>query len=44
MDDLDEDNRKLFVSFLRALMKINPEERPWTMELLRHPWLGIEGI
>ncbi|KAK6083887.1 serine/threonine protein kinase [Seiridium cupressi] len=44
MDDLDEENRKSFVSFLYALMKINPKERLSTMDLLRHPWLGIVGL
>ncbi len=44
MDDLDEDNRKLFVSFLRALMKVDPQERLSAMDLLRHPWLGIVGL
>ncbi|ROW00303.1 hypothetical protein VMCG_07277 [Cytospora schulzeri] len=41
MDDLDKENRKLFVSFLRALMKIDPQERLSTMDLLRQPWLGL---
>lgn len=44
MDDLDEETRKSFVSFLYALMKIDPQERLSTMDLLRHPWLGIEGL
>ncbi|KAK6079535.1 serine/threonine protein kinase [Seiridium cupressi] len=44
MDDLDEENRKSFVSFLYALMKIDPKERLSTMDLLRHPWLGIVGL
>lgn len=41
MDDLDEENRKLFVLFLRALMKIDPQERMSTMDLLRQPWPGL---
>ncbi|KAH8680716.1 kinase-like domain-containing protein [Xylariales sp. PMI_506] len=44
MDDLDEVNRKLFVSLLHALMKIDPQERLSTMDLLRYPWLGIGGL
>lgn len=44
MDDLDQEDRKNFVSFLRALMKIDPQDRLSTMDLLRHPWLGIEGL
>ncbi|KAF3769136.1 kinase-like protein [Cryphonectria parasitica EP155] len=41
MDDLDAENRKLFVSFLRAIMRIDPQERLSTMDLLRQPWLGL---
>lgn len=41
MDDLDEENRKLFVQFLRALMKLDPEERKSGMELLSEPLLGV---
>ncbi|KAI0158954.1 kinase-like domain-containing protein [Pestalotiopsis sp. NC0098] len=44
MDDLDQEDRKNFASFLRALMKIDPQDRLSTMDLLRHPWLGIEGL
>lgn len=44
MDDLDEETRKSFVSFLYALMKLDPQERLSTMDLLRHPWLGIVGL
>ncbi|KPM41814.1 hypothetical protein AK830_g4752 [Neonectria ditissima] len=36
---LSEETREEFVSFLRALMKINPADRLETMDLLRHPWL-----
>ncbi|KAI1487280.1 kinase-like protein [Biscogniauxia mediterranea] len=38
--DLAEDARDEFVSFLKAMMKINPAERLSTEDLLRHPWLG----
>ncbi len=44
MDDLDQDNRELFVSFLYALVKIDPLKRLPTMDLLRHPWLSIVGL
>lgn len=37
---LDEEVRERFVSFLLALMKISPEERPTPEDLLQHPWLG----
>ncbi|KAI8946735.1 serine/threonine protein kinase [Xylaria longipes] len=37
---LDEDARERFVSFLRAMMKINPAERLSAEDYLRHPWLG----
>lgn len=30
-----------FASFLRAMMKINPAERPSVETLLAHPWLGV---
>lgn len=29
-----------FSSFLELMMKIDPEERPSAMDLLRHPWLN----
>ncbi|KAL2674253.1 hypothetical protein Neosp_012704 [[Neocosmospora] mangrovei] len=29
-----------FSSFLKLMMKIDPEERPSAMDLLRHPWLN----
>ncbi|KAI1505630.1 kinase-like domain-containing protein [Biscogniauxia marginata] len=38
--DLDQDIREEFVSFLQALMKINPADRLSTSDLLRQPWLG----
>lgn len=44
MDDLGQENRKNFVSFLHALMKVDPRERLSTMDLLRHPWLELTGI
>lgn len=36
---LDAGVRELFVSFLLALMRTNPTERPSPEDLLRHPWL-----
>ncbi|KAL7796099.1 kinase-like domain-containing protein [Trichoderma ceciliae] len=36
---LGQEHREDFVSFLTTLMKIDPEERPSLMDLLRHPWL-----
>ncbi|TGJ78567.1 hypothetical protein E0Z10_g10195 [Xylaria hypoxylon] len=38
---LDQDTREAFVTFLRAMMKIDPAERPSPEDLLRVPWLGI---
>ncbi|KAL6696969.1 kinase-like domain-containing protein [Trichoderma pleuroticola] len=32
--------RECFVSFMNLLMKIDPEERPSALDLLRHPFLG----
>ncbi|OPB41808.1 hypothetical protein A0O28_0103680 [Trichoderma guizhouense] len=32
--------REYFVSFMNLLMKIDPEERPSALDLLRHPFLG----
>lgn len=37
---LDLETRDEYVSFLQALMKINPRSRWEVMDLLRHPWLG----
>ncbi|KAI0856463.1 serine/threonine protein kinase [Xylaria cubensis] len=37
---LDQDRRETFVSFLRAMMKIDPAERLTSEDYLRHPWLG----
>lgn len=37
---LDQEERDQFASFMRYIMKVDPEERPTTMELLKHPWLG----
>ncbi|KAJ5363805.1 CMGC protein kinase [Penicillium cataractarum] len=34
---LDKEVRERFVSFLLALMKTSPEERPMPEDLLRHP-------
>lgn len=36
---LDGEVRERFVSFLLALMKMSPAERPSAEDLLRHPWL-----
>ncbi|KFA79084.1 hypothetical protein S40288_07043 [Stachybotrys chartarum IBT 40288] len=36
---LSPDLREVFVSFLRAIMVIDPEQRPEPIELLMHPWL-----
>lgn len=36
---LDGGNKRKFVTFLRSLMRIDPEERKTTMELLAEPWL-----
>jgi serine/threonine-protein kinase SRPK3 len=44
MDDLDQEYRKNFVSFMHTLMKLDPQERLPAMNILRHPWLGIEGL
>jgi serine/threonine-protein kinase SRPK3 len=40
MPGLSQERREDFASFLKLMMNINPEERPSTMDLLRHPWLG----
>ncbi|KAI2101906.1 hypothetical protein LOZ34_005632 [Ophidiomyces ophidiicola] len=37
---LHEEDKKEFVMFLRSLMRIDPEERKTTKELLAEPWLG----
>ncbi|KAH8120747.1 serine/threonine-protein kinase SRPK3 [Trichoderma asperellum] len=37
---LDQEQRECFVSFLKTMMKIDPEERPTPEDILRHPWLG----
>lgn len=39
MGRLDEESRRKFAMFLYSLMKIDPEERKSTMELLAEPWL-----
>jgi serine/threonine-protein kinase SRPK3 len=41
MQGLGEEHKKEYISFLRALMKINPAERLSTKELLEHPWVGL---
>lgn len=40
MPGLEQDVRDEFVSFLSAMMRIDPAERPSAEDLLRHPWLG----
>ncbi|KAI0147698.1 kinase-like domain-containing protein [Xylariaceae sp. FL1272] len=37
---LDEETKEEFISFLRAIMQIEPEKRPSAEDLLRHPFLG----
>ena len=32
----------LFVSFLRALLTIDPAERPTAAQALSHPWFNVE--
>ncbi|RSL53551.1 hypothetical protein CEP53_007715 [Fusarium sp. AF-6] len=39
MPGLTQESREKFASFLQFMMKIDPEERPEAMDLLRHPWL-----
>lgn len=36
---LDQSTKDVFGSFLRAMMAINPAERPTPEELVKHPWL-----
>lgn len=36
---LGEEDREEFASFLRFMMKIDPDERPDPVEVLKHPWL-----
>lgn len=36
---LEQTSREAFASFLRAMMKIDPAERPTPEELVKHPWL-----
>ncbi|KAJ8123077.1 hypothetical protein ONZ43_g884 [Nemania bipapillata] len=40
MPRLHEETRAEFTSFLRAMMKIDPAERPSADDLLRFPWLS----
>lgn len=37
---LDLEQRECFVSFLKTVMRIDPDERPSPEDILRHPWLG----
>lgn len=36
---LDQQEREMFASFLRTMMKVNPAERPTPEEMVVHPWL-----
>jgi serine/threonine-protein kinase SRPK3 len=38
---LSEEARLEFASFLQLMMKIDPAERPSTVDLPRHPWMGL---
>ncbi|KAI5924149.1 kinase-like domain-containing protein [Camillea tinctor] len=40
LPSLKQKDRDVFVSFLEALMRINPAERAQANDLLRHPWIG----
>lgn len=42
MPGLNQEARDKFASFLRAMMKINPAERPSAEDLLVHPWVGVQ--
>ena len=44
MEGLNEKEREIFGSFLRAMMKIDPAERPTIKELLQHPWLHADDV
>ncbi|KAM0472582.1 hypothetical protein ACHAPX_008739 [Trichoderma viride] len=37
---LSQERKECFVSFLKTVMKIDPDERPIPEDILRHPWLG----
>ncbi|KAK4031604.1 serine-threonineeeee protein kinase [Parachaetomium inaequale] len=41
MPGLSQEARDEFASFLKAMMKINPAERPSIEDLLSHPWVGL---
>lgn len=40
LPDLSPEIQANFASFLELMMKIDPDERPSAMDLLRHPWLN----
>jgi len=40
MPGLGQEDRDEFASFLKAMMKLDPAERPSTEDILRHRWLG----
>jgi serine/threonine protein kinase len=39
MENMDREEIELFASFLRALLKFEPAERPTATLALKHPWL-----
>eukprot|EP00957_Ditylum_brightwellii_P097151 7398731-Ditylum_brightwellii.AAC.1 len=36
---LEEEDKALFVDFLRSLLSIDPDSRPSAAEALKHPWI-----
>lgn len=42
LSGLDQTSREVFASFLRAMMKIDPAERPTPEDLVQHLWLDPE--
>ncbi|KAK4220682.1 serine/threonine protein kinase [Podospora fimiseda] len=44
LPNLDPETREVFASFLRFVMKINPEERPTPDEMVEHPWLTPKRV
>jgi serine/threonine-protein kinase SRPK3 len=41
MPGLSDEARVEFASFLTALMKINPAERPPVVDIMKHPWITM---
>ncbi len=37
--NLDGDNKKLFLQFMREMLQWRPEDRKSAKQLLEHPWL-----